>query len=196
MADEQTTTEQPQNSAEPPDYLKRIREYMGQVNGSDGYVLTPDDLELIASYYALRNMEGQVGEIDLAGRKLDLTGRQLDLSGRELDLAGKEQDFKQGPYFDWYSGPYFEQMKQQAANDLLMSQNDLKRTANSLASSRYQTKQAEYGAQMARDQLWQSLGVIPPSAAQREQQRQQKLKAIQSGTTAARRPNSYGYAGD
>ena len=156
-----------------PPWLQKI---MDEIGGAGGYVMSPEDIEALATWMTLQDMENQYGQIDLQERNMDLTGRQLD-----QQMA--EQNFMQEQYFPWYKGDYFDFQKQQAADDR-------RRSANSLAQSRYQTQQAADAARTQRLSYWTELGFIEPSAAQKEQTRQRKLAAINKGRdeSTPRRP--------
>ena len=159
MEPEDTTTQ-----TQRPPWLQKI---MDEIGGAGGYVMSPEDIEALATWMTLQDMENQYGQIDLQERNMDLTGRQLD-----QQMA--EQQFMQEQYFPWYKGDYFDFQKQQAADDR-------RRSANSLAQSRYQTQQAADAARTQRLGYWTELGFIEPSAAQKEQTRQRKLAAINKG---------------
>lgn len=168
MEPEDTTTQ-----TQRPPWLQKI---MDEIGGAGGYVMSPEDIEALATWMTLQDMENQYGQIDLQERNMDLTGRQLD-----QQMA--EQQFMQKQYFPWYKGDYFDFQKQQAADDR-------RRSANSLAQSRYQTQQAADAARTQRLSYWTELGFIEPSAAQKEQTRQRKLAAINKGRdeSTPRRP--------
>lgn len=175
MEPEDTTTQ-----TQRPPWLQKI---MDEIGGAGGYVMSPEDIEALATWMTLQDMENQYGQIGLQERQMDLTGRQLD-----QQMA--EQAFMQEQYFPWYTGDYFNFQKQQAADQVQMSADDRRRSANSLAQSRYQTQQAADAARTQRLGYWTELGFIEPSAAQREQTRQRKLAAINKGRdeSTPRRP--------
>ena len=153
-----------------PEWLQKIIDEVG----GGGYTMTPDDIMALANWMTLQEMQNQYGQIDLQGRQMDLTGRQLD-----QQMA--EQDFVQNQYFPWYSGPYFDFQKQQARDQLQMSGDERRKSANYLEAQRLGVDQARYGTQAAKVNLWETLGFIPPSSAQRELARQKRMNEIRRG---------------
>lgn len=160
-----------------PEWLQKIIDEVG----GGGYTMTPDDIMALANWMTLQEMQNQYGQIDLQGRQMDLTGRQLD-----QQMA--EQDFVQSQYFPWYSGPYFDFQQRQAENEMAMSNNqvamsddDRRKSANYLEAQRLGVDQARYGTQAAKVGLWETLGFIPPSSAQRELARQKRMNEIRRG---------------
>ncbi len=153
-----------------PEWLQKIIDEVG----GGGYTMTPDDIMAMANWMTMQEMQNQYGQIDLQGRQMDLTGRQID-----QQLA--EQQFVQDQYFPWYSGPYFDFQQQQAANEMAMSDDERRKSSNYLEAQRLGVDQARYGTQAAKVGLWETLGFIPPSSAQRELARQKRMNEIQRG---------------
>lgn len=166
--------------AQRPPWLQKI---IDEIGGAGGYTMSPEDIEALATWMTLQDMQNQYGQINLQGRQMDLTGRQLD-----QQMA--EQDFVQNQYFPWYTGDYFNFQKQQAADQVQMSADNRRRSANALAQSRYQTQQAADAARTQRLAYWEALGFIEPSRAQKEQDRQRRLAAVNKGRdeSTPRRP--------
>lgn len=137
-------------AAEMPKFLQDIYAEMG---GSAGYEFTPEDLALLGQYAAQQGMQQQFGQMGLANR-------QMDLTEAEIDQKYQEFEFMRDQYFPWYTGDYFDFQKQQAANELQMSNDDVKKSANYLQQARSQTEAAQYGAQAAKAQLAYQMGIL------------------------------------
>ena len=140
-----------------PKWLQDIMDVVGQ------YDLTDQDIAGIGQYLLTSGVEDQVAQRQYQSDYLDFLTKQLGVNEQQLAQAQREMDFQQGPYWEFYTGPYFDFQKQQAANQLQMSNNDVLRSRNSVEQSRFGAQQAEYGKQAAQLQLWQQLGYIPKS---------------------------------
>lgn len=141
-----------------------------QQGGGAGYSLTPDDIAAVGQWVLEQQMQQQMGQLDVANRQLDLQQDTIGLNEQQLDQQYREFEFMKEQYFPWYTGDYFDFQKQQAQNDLTMSNNqvamsdnDVLRSRNSVEQARFQTDQAKYGAQAQQMALWQQLGYIPAS---------------------------------
>lgn len=153
-----------------------------------GEEVSPEDIAMLSNWFMVQELQNQYGQTQNQSR-------QLDLSDRQLDQQLAEQRFVQEQYFPWYTGDYFDFQKQMAQNDLTMSDDERRKSANYLESQRNQTEQARLGAQVAKLNLWQELGFIPASSAVREQQRQRRIAELNRGRemTPPRRIPEGGY---
>lgn len=138
---------------------------------SRGEEVSPEDIAMLSNWFMVQELQNQYGQTQNQSR-------QLDLSDRQLDQQLAEQQFVQEQYFPWYTGDYFDFQQQMAANDVAMSDDERRKSANYLESQRNQTEQARLGAQVAKLNLWQELGFIPASSAVREQQRQRRIAEL------------------
>ena len=157
---------------------------------SRGEEVSPEDIAMLSNWFMVQELQNQYGQTQNQSRQLDLTGRQID-------QQTAEQDFVQNQYFPWYSGPYFDFQKQQARDQLQMSGDERRKSANYLEAQRLGVDQARYGTQAAKVNLWETLGFIPPSSAQRELARQKRMNEIRRGmqdredTQTPPRPGGY-----
>ena len=112
-----------------------------------GQPLTPELIEKITQYVIGKELELKVRDQDYKSEFLDYLDDKLQLDAGQLELAEKQMEFQQGPYWDWYTTEYFDQMKKDSENKADISDNQLDQSANIAQSSYYQTKSSE--AQLA-----------------------------------------------
>jgi hypothetical protein len=162
--------EQPAPQQIPP-WLQKIYDQMG---GGGGYQLTDDDLAILSQYMLGQQLQQGVGQMDLAQGNLDLQNRSLDLNEQELDQKYAEFEFQKNQYFPWYTGDYFDFVKQDSANKLQMSNNqvsmsnnqvaisdqDVSKSMNYAVAAKSQAEEAGYGADAARYQYLVSIGAV------------------------------------
>lgn len=171
MAQDVTPPVTPEEPRVLPDWLQKIYD-----EGAN-FELTDEDILAIGNYLLYAGVQDQIANQQYKEDFLKLKNRELGLNDLQLQQAQKEFEFQSGPYWDWYKGEYFDFQKQQAANEMAMSNNqksisdnqvrisgdDVLKSANYLQQSRYNTEQALMGLQMAKYNAWSQLGMIPES---------------------------------
>lgn len=166
----------PQAAPQAQDPIDIIRSVLAK--GAD---ITDDDIALLGQAFLFLQLSQQTDALDLSQGQLDLQFGQLGLNQEQLEQQYDEFEFMRDQYFPWYTGDYFDFMKQQEANkvamsnnqlgmsnnDLLMSGNqllisndDVTKSKNYALASGYQTDQAKYGADAAKYQLLAQLGMV------------------------------------
>lgn len=118
----------------------------------EGQELTPDVLQQIANDILAINLGLEAGQLDYKNHFLEYLEQQLDLNSQQLDLARQQLEFQQGPYWDWYTTEYFEFQKQQAQNEMDMSNNQLAMSENQVEISGNDVLRSEEFTRQARAQ--------------------------------------------
>lgn len=111
-----------------------------------GQVMTPELLQQFATDLAALEMHGQFQEQEYKQSYLDYLENQLGFNQAQLDMAQQQLDFQQGPYWEWYTGPYFEQMKKQSENQLAISDNNVSIAESNAESAGYGAESSRYRA--------------------------------------------------
>lgn len=114
-----------------------------------GQEMTPELLQRLAYDLMKFDLMNQMGEAEYKQDYLDYLNRQMDLSGDELALAEKQLEFKEGPYWDWYTGPYMDSVIQQNENQLAISDNQVRQSELGIEQAQEYTKQAKHNTNSA-----------------------------------------------
>lgn len=107
------------------------------------YQMTPDDILATGQAQVNMSIEQQLQEQQYQKDYLSLKQQELGLSADQTAQAQREFGFQSGPYWDFFSGDYFEFQKQVEANKVTMSNNQAKMSGDQVAISGNQVLQSE-----------------------------------------------------
>jgi hypothetical protein len=84
--------------------------------------------------------------MDYKDSYLEYLEKELGLNSAQLDLAAKQVEFQQGPYWDWYTGPYFEFMQQDSENKAEISDNQVLMSESNAEASRFGARSSQFNS--------------------------------------------------
>lgn len=142
-----------------PEWLQTILDQYG------GYEMSDDDIMALSNYMLMAGVEQQAGKTKYDADYLAFLNKKLGVDEQGLAQAQQELDFQQGEYWDFYTGPYMELQRQQTANALEMSNNEVAKSRDYAIAQTYNTQSAKYGADANKYQYLIATGQITPPRA-------------------------------
>lgn len=124
------------------------------------YEMTPEDINATNTATVNATLQQALEEQQYQRDYLALKQQELAFNQQQMAQMQKEFEFQSGPYWDFFSGDYFEFQKQIEANRVTMSNDDVARSKNATLSTMYQTEAAKAQAEAAKLGAMAQMGLV------------------------------------